>query len=133
LTTDARPLLIAIAVCAAMAVLGVILAVGKLASHIIEGTVMRVGIIATLLLIPLSLEELQAGVPQSTWFQTIGDVLKQAKFLGLSAVSLPIVGLGGLLFTWMLFRFRLVPLAVFQGLQDTGSARTHRRCGVPTF
>jgi len=112
LTKDARPLLIAIAAHTAMAMLGVILAVGYLASRIIEGTSVMVGIIATLLLIPLSLEELQAGALQSPWFQTIGDFLKQAKFLGLSAVSLPILGLGGLLFTWMLFRFRLVPRVI---------------------
>ncbi|HEY0753273.1 MAG TPA: DUF4386 domain-containing protein [Ktedonobacteraceae bacterium] len=85
------------------------LATGYLASRIIEGTIMMVGIIATLLLIPLSQAFLQAGIPQSSWFLTIGEVLKQAKFLGLSVVSLPILGLGGSLFTWMLFRFRLVP------------------------
>ena len=85
------------------------LATGYLDCWIIEGTIMMVGIIATLLLIPLSQEFLKAGARQGSWFQTIGDVLKQAKFLGLSAVSLPILGLGGLLFTWMLFRFRLVP------------------------
>jgi hypothetical protein len=53
-------------------------------------------------LIPLSQEFLQAGAPQSSWFLALGNVLKQAKFLGLSAVSLPILGLGGSLFTWML-------------------------------
>ena len=85
------------------------LAVGYLASRIIEGTIMMVGIVATLLLIPLSQEFLQAGAPHGSWFLTLGDVLKQAKFLGLSEVSAPLLGLGGLLFTWMLFRYRLVP------------------------
>jgi len=88
------------------------LAAGYLASRIIEGTIMMVGIIATLLLIPLSQQFLQAGAPQNSWFLTLGDVLKQAKFLGLSAVSLPMLGLGGTLFTWMLFRFRLVPRVI---------------------
>lgn len=88
------------------------LAVGYLASRIIEGTIMMVGIAATLLLIPLSLDFLQAGAPQGLWFLTLGDVLKQAKFLGLTGLSLPILGLGGLLFTWMLFRFRLVPRGI---------------------
>ncbi|GHO70163.1 hypothetical protein KSC_090550 [Ktedonobacter sp. SOSP1-52] len=86
-----------------------VLAVGYLACRIIEGTIMMVGIVATLLLIPLSQEFLKAGAPQGSWFLTLGDVLKQAKFLGLTQVSLPMLGLGGLLFTWMLFRFRLVP------------------------
>src|SRR5215468_4580873 len=85
------------------------LAVGYLASRIIEGTVMMVGIIATFLLIPLSQEFIEAGTPQSSWYVTIGGVLKHARFLALTQVSLPILGLGGLLFTWMLFRYRLVP------------------------
>ena len=85
------------------------LAVGYLASRIIEGAIMMVGVAATLLLIPLSQEFLQAGAPQGSWFLTLGDVLKQAKFLGLTGLSLPMLGLGGLLFTWMLFRYRLVP------------------------
>ena len=88
------------------------LAAGYLACRIIEGTIMMLGIAATFLLIPLSLEYLQAGVPQNSWFLSVGDVLKQAKFLGLTGLSLPILGLGGLLFTWMLFRFRLVPRVI---------------------
>jgi hypothetical protein len=85
------------------------LAVGYLASRIIEGTIQMIGIIATFLLIPLSQESITAGTPQSAWFVAIGDVLKDMRFLALTQVSLPILGLGGLLFTWMLFRFRLVP------------------------
>src|SRR5947209_18002941 len=85
------------------------LAVGYLATRIIEGTIMMFGIVATLLLIPLSQEFLQAGAPHGSWFLPLGEVLKQAKFLGLSEVSTPLLGLGGLLFTWMLFRYRLVP------------------------
>ncbi len=85
------------------------LAIAYLASRIIEGTIMMVGIIATFLLIPLSQQYIKAGSLQSSWFVSIGDVLKQARFLGLSQISLPILGLGGLFFTWMLFKFRLVP------------------------
>jgi Domain of unknown function (DUF4386) len=88
------------------------LAVGYLASRIIEGTIMMVGIVATLLLIPLSQEFLKAGAPHGSWFQTIGDVLQHAKFLGLTGLSLPLLGLGGSLFTWMLFRYRLVPRVI---------------------
>jgi hypothetical protein len=85
------------------------LAVGYLAARIIEGTIMMVGIMAMLLLIPLSQQFLAAGAPQNSWFQTVGDVLLQTKRLGLTALSLPMLGLGGLFFTWQLFRFRLVP------------------------
>ena len=85
------------------------LAVGYLACRIIEGTIQMVGIIATFLRIPFSQEFITAGTPQSSWFVAIGDVLKDMRFLALTQVSLPILGLGGLLFTWMLFNFRLVP------------------------
>ncbi len=88
------------------------LAAGYLASRIIEGTIMMVGIAATLLLIPLSQQFLQAGMPHGSWFLTFGDILKQTKLLGLTGLSLPMLGLGGLLFTWMLFRFRLVPRGI---------------------
>src|SRR3954469_2394072 len=44
------------------------LAVGYLASRIIEGTIMMVGIIATFLLIPLSQAFIKAGASQSAWF-----------------------------------------------------------------
>jgi len=88
------------------------LATGYLACRIIEGSIMMVGIAATLLLIPLSRAYLQAGAPQNSWFLMSGDVLRQAKFLGLSELSLPMLGLGGLLFTWVLFRFRLVARAI---------------------
>jgi hypothetical protein len=88
------------------------LATGYLASRIIEGTIMMVGIAATFLLIPLSQDYLQAGAPHSSWYLTMGEVLKQVKFLGLTGLSLPMLGLGGCLFTWMLFRFRLVPRVI---------------------
>jgi hypothetical protein len=87
-------------------------ATGYLACRIVEGAIMMGGVAATLLLIPLSDEFLQAGASQVPWFLTLGDILKQAKFLGLSGLSLPMLGLGGLLFTWMLFRFRLVPRGI---------------------
>jgi Domain of unknown function (DUF4386) len=67
---------------------------------------------ATLLLVPVSQQFLEAGAPPNSWFLTIGDVLRQARLLGLSLVSLPLLGLGGLLFTWLLFRFRLVPRVI---------------------
>jgi hypothetical protein len=73
---------------------------------------MMVGVAATLLLVPLSQELLQGDASQVRFFLTFGDILKQAKFLGLTELSLPMLGLGGLLFTWVLFRFRLVPRGI---------------------
>jgi hypothetical protein len=85
------------------------LAFGFLTTRIIEGSVMMFGIAATLALVPLSEAFIQAGAPDGSWFQTIGDLLKQLKLLGLTELSLPLLGLGGMIFCWQLFQFRLVP------------------------
>jgi hypothetical protein len=87
-------------------------AVGYLAMRIIEGTVMMFGIAATLMLIPLSAEFIKAGAPLNSWYQTLGNSLVQARFMGLTAVSLPLFGLGGCIFTWQLVRFKLVPRVI---------------------
>ena len=84
-------------------------AVGYLAARIVEGAVMMFGIAATLLLVPLSEEFLTAGAPSGSWFQTMGDTLRHLRLFGLTELSLPLLGLGGMIFTWQLFRFRLVP------------------------
>src|SRR5579872_2914914 len=52
------------------------LATGYLAVRIIEGALMMVGIVATLLLIPLSQDFVNAGVSHGSWFGTFGDILK---------------------------------------------------------
>ncbi len=88
------------------------LAVGYLTARIIEGSVMMFGIAATLLLIPLSEAFIQAGAPDGSWFQAIGDLLKALKLLGLTELSLPLLALGGMIFCWQLFRFRLVPRVI---------------------
>lgn len=84
-------------------------AVGYLTCRIIEGSVMMLGIAATLLLIPLSEAFVNADAPDGSWFQAIGDLLKQLKLLGLIELSLPLLALGGMIFCWQLFQFRLVP------------------------
>lgn len=85
------------------------LAVGYLASRIIESSIrLRRYLVAD----PVEPGETPGWCPRSSWFLTLGDILKQAKFLGLTGLSLPMLGLGGLLFTWMLFRFRLVPRGI---------------------
>lgn len=87
-------------------------AIGYLALRIIEGAVMMFGIAAILMLIPLSGEFIKAGASLSSWYQTLGDSLKQAMLMGLTQVSLPLLGLGGCIFTWQLIRFKLVHLFI---------------------
>ena len=88
------------------------LAVGYVAMRIIEGTVMMFGIVATLMLLPLSAEFIKAGAPLSSWYVTLGNSLLQARLMGLTEVSLPLLGLGGIIFTWLLFRFKMVPRVI---------------------
>jgi hypothetical protein len=88
------------------------LALGYVAMRIIEGTVMMFGIVATLMLIPLSAEFINAGAPVSSWYVTLGNSLLQARLMGLTEVSLPLLGLGGIIFTGLLFRFKMVPRVI---------------------
>jgi hypothetical protein len=88
-----------------VALRGPLTALGYLVTRIIEGTVMMVGILAVLLLVFLS---------QTPEISSPGLVaaLKQAKVLGISQISLPLLGLGGLLFVGHLWRYRMVPRVI---------------------
>ncbi|MFN8488932.1 MAG: DUF4386 domain-containing protein [Caldilineaceae bacterium] len=85
------------------------LAASYLATRIVECTLMMVGIVAILLLIPLSQAFLAAGATQNPSLVAIGDRLKDLKSLAQFQVAMPLLGLGGCFFTWTLFRFRLLP------------------------
>jgi hypothetical protein len=43
-------------------------------------------------------------------------VLKHLKQLGLTDITLPLLGLGAILFTWLLYRHRLVPRVVISAV-----------------
>lgn len=85
------------------------LAASYLATRIVESTLMMFGIVAILLLIPLSQAFLAAGATQNPSLGAIGDRLKDLKSLVQFQVAMPLLGLGGCFFTWTLFRFRLLP------------------------
>lgn len=85
------------------------LAASYLATRIVESAVMMLGIVAILLLIPLSQAFLVAGATQNPSLVAIGDRLKDLKSLVQFQVATPLLGLGGCFFTWTLFRFRLLP------------------------
>lgn len=85
-------------------------AVGYLAVRIIEGTLMMVGVMVALMLIPLSAEFINAGAPLSSWYVTLGNSLVQVT--GVNKLGLPLLGLSGLIFTWMLVRHKMVPRVI---------------------
>ena len=84
------------------------LATAYLATRIIESTLMMLGIFATLLLIPLSQEFIAAGAVQNPMLVAIGETLKHLRLLVQDKI-LVFLALGGCFFTWLLFRYRLVP------------------------
>jgi Domain of unknown function (DUF4386) len=84
------------------------LAVGYLAARIMEGVFLMAGTVAYLLMISLSQQFLSAGSPEGSWFLSYANILKQTAYIGLTQLDLVMLGIGGLIFTWMLFRYRLV-------------------------
>jgi hypothetical protein len=85
-------------------------AVGYLAVRIIEGTLVMGGVVATLMLIPLSAEFINAGAPLSSWYLTLGNSL--VRVTGVTTVSLVLLGLSGIILTWMLVRHKMVPRVI---------------------
>jgi Domain of unknown function (DUF4386) len=85
-------------------------AVGYLAVRIIEGTLVMGGVVATMMLIPLSAEYINAGAPPSSWYLTLGDML--VRVTGVTTVSLVLLGLSGIILTWMLFQHKMVPRVI---------------------
>ena len=69
---------------------------------------MMLGIFATLLLIPLSQEYLAAGAAQKPILESTGETLNHLRLLVQDKI-LVFLALGGCFFTWLLFRYRLVP------------------------
>ena len=84
------------------------MALGSVGFRIIEGALFSVGVISLLLLVPLSQEFVQAGAPDASSFQTLGELL-----VGGSTFSLVIGGLafslGALMYYYLLYQSKLIP------------------------
>ena len=53
---------------------------------------------------------IDAGAPLSSWYLTLGDLL--VRVTGVTTVSLVLLGLSGIILTWMLFRHKMVPRVI---------------------
>jgi hypothetical protein len=84
------------------------MALGSVGFRIIEGALFSVGVISLLLLVTLSQEFVQAGAPDASYFQTVGELL-----VGVSTFSLVIGGLafslGALMYYYLLYQSKLIP------------------------
>jgi hypothetical protein len=85
------------------------MALGYVSMRIFEAIFLIVGVIFTMLLIPLSQAFITAGATDVAAFQAIGAVLKQGGYWFMAPMQLIPLGLGGIILTAMLFRTRLVP------------------------
>lgn len=84
------------------------LAYGYLGIAIAATTVLVIGAIFLLLLIPLSDEYVNAGSAAPSYFETMGILFKQGGFYAYQ-IGMALWGLGGLLFVSVLYKSKLVP------------------------
>ena len=86
------------------------MALGAVGFRIIEGAIFMVGVICVLSLVKLSQEFVQAGAPDASYFQTLGELLisgytiAQAVVPGVFAFSL-----GALMYYYIFYQSKLVP------------------------
>ncbi|MEC0229972.1 DUF4386 domain-containing protein [Paenibacillus alba] len=90
------------------------IALGYIAFRAIEAVILIVGAICPLLLIHASKEYIAAGAPVASYFQTIGSVALQGKFLSFQ-LAMIVLGLYSLLLCYLLYRSKLIPrfLSIF--------------------
>lgn len=84
------------------------LAYGYLGIAIAATTVLVVGAIFLLLLLPLSDEYVKAGSAAIPYFETIGILLKKGGFYAYQ-IGMALWGLGGLMFVYILYKSKLIP------------------------
>jgi hypothetical protein len=85
------------------------LALGYVALRIIEAVIIVAAVISPLALIALSQEYINAGAPDTTYFQTLGSSLLAVRAIWVSTMLAIFFGLGALLFYYLLFQTKLVP------------------------
>jgi hypothetical protein len=85
------------------------MALAYVSMRMCECLFMSIGIFFAMLLIPLSEEFIRAGGTDVTSFHTIGSLLKQAEAWFVDIMQLLFLGLGGVIFTSLLYQTKLVP------------------------
>lgn len=85
------------------------LAIGYLAARIFEGTVLAIGGIAWLGLASLGNDFVQAGAPDASHFQTLGDMLVLVSTAAFTLGSEIVFGVSALILYYLLIKATLVP------------------------
>ena len=87
----------------------VALALGYVALRIIEAVIIIAAVISPLTLIALSLEYIQAGAADASYFQTLGALFMAARGHLVGLLLAIFFSLGALLFYYLLYQSKLVP------------------------
>ena len=85
------------------------LALGYVAATIIDGVLFIASILARLTLLTLSKEFVKAGAPHTSYFQTTGALLLAVHDLAYNVLWPITVGLGALMFYYLLYQSKLIP------------------------
>lgn len=85
------------------------LALGFLSFRIIAAVLNIIGFIILLLLLSLSQEFVKAGTPDSSYFQTLGDLLRSCRDYVNHIAMILTTSVAGLLFYFLLYQTKLIP------------------------
>jgi Domain of unknown function (DUF4386) len=83
-------------------------ALGYVSTRVLESILLMVGVISLLLLIPLSQEYMKVGTESSSYFQTLSTLSIKGNFFAYQ-LGMMVLGIGSLLFCYVLYQSRLVP------------------------
>lgn len=85
------------------------LALGYVGFRLVAAVLIVIGVILLFLLLTLSREFVKAGMPASSHFQTIGEMLRTGRDLINHVGTILVLCMGGLLFNFLLYQTNLVP------------------------
>jgi hypothetical protein len=85
------------------------LALGYVAARIVEGVLFIVAVLAILTLWTLSQKYVEAGAPDASYFQTLGELLLAVRYWAYNVLWPVIIGLGSLMFYYLLYQSKLIP------------------------
>jgi hypothetical protein len=85
------------------------LALGFLSFRIIAAVLNIIGFISLLLILSLSEQYVKTGTPDSSYFQTLGDLLRTGRDFVNHVAMILATSAGGLMFYLLLFKTKLIP------------------------
>jgi hypothetical protein len=85
------------------------LALGYVGFRLVAAAFIVIGVIILFLLLALSQEFIKAGAPESSHFQTIGELLRTGRDLVNHVGMILVLSMSGLMFYYLLYQTKLVP------------------------